>query len=217
MHRGATDLAGVRLDSLRDARLHQRRGAGARARRRARPAVDHAPRQTAGRGRRGSTLDIGARQSLRQPAAERSVAAEPLRRNCPSLPRWRCTTPSPSARRGSVPAVEAEMAERPAARRRQARRHPDRGRGEPAVAVVIGIGVNCVIASAATRRIRRPIWPRRRARPRPKHCSRRCRRRCAHGWRNGTRGDGFADIRADWLERAAGLGENIRCGCRSAN
>ena len=41
MNREATDLAGVRHISLRDARLDQCRGAGACARRRARAAVDH--------------------------------------------------------------------------------------------------------------------------------------------------------------------------------
>ena len=64
-----------RLVAHDDDRLDQRRGAGARARRRARAAVGH--RQAADRGPRPARprLGLGAGQSLRQPAADRSGAA----------------------------------------------------------------------------------------------------------------------------------------------
>ena len=84
------------------------------------------------------------------------------------------------------------------------------GESEPAFAVVIGIGVNCASHPPDT------AYPGDRS-----AAGRRGGRAggavCGAGGgdaaparRSGTRGDGFAAIRADWLARAAGLGEDIR-------
>ena len=105
-----------------------------------------AKQQTAGRGRRGRTWvsepgNLYASLLLTDPAPPDAF------RNCRSSRRWRCTTPSAGRSRAS-PTARAEMAERPADRPQQVRRHPGRGRGRRAV--VIGIGVNCAHHPAGT-------------------------------------------------------------------
>ena len=81
------------------------------------------------------------------------------------------------------------------------------GESEPAFAVAIGIGVNWppILTTPPIPRPTSPRW----APGAPDAVFRRCRgampRRLAQ-WKAG----GFADIRADWLKRAAGLGETLR-------
>ena len=102
-------------------------------------------------------LGLGARQSLRQPAADRSGAAErfaelSLRRRAGGARRGRAVA------RRACRAARAEMAERPADRRRQARRHPDRRR-ERRRRVVDRHRRQLRAPSGRHRRTRRPTSP----------------------------------------------------------
>ena len=58
-------------------------------------------------------LGVGAGQSLREPAADRSGAAGAVSPNCRSSRRSRCTTPSRGRMPGLASRLRAEMAERP--------------------------------------------------------------------------------------------------------
>ena len=108
-----------------------------------------ARRQTAGPRPARPQLGVGAGQSLRQPAADRSVAAGALRRAVVRRGGSRCTTLS----RGRIPGLSARLGLKwpndLLLDRSEVRRHPDRRRSR-AGAVVVGIGVNCVHHPAGT-------------------------------------------------------------------
>ena len=94
----AASAAGVRLIAHDTLGLDQRRGAGACA-----GAASAARSGSPPAGRRGPRparpdLGVGARQSLREPAADRSGAAGALAGTCRSSRRWRSMTRSRSAR-----------------------------------------------------------------------------------------------------------------------
>ena len=145
---------------------------------RARPAVDHR-RAADARAAAGA-----AGPGCRQPGNLFASCCSPIRRR-PSIGRSSSFVAAlaihdavAEVAPAITPAPRDQMAERSPARRREVRRHPDRGRGRrTAGAVAVGIGVNCASHPADTdypgdRSCGRPA-----RRSSPKRCSRRCRRK----------------------------------------
>ena len=196
----------------RGARLDQRRSLEPCAPRRARPALGG--RRSADRRSRPARpdLDIAARQSLREPVAYGISAAGAL---AGAFVRRGARGPRCGRGGRSRPQVAAgdQMAERSGADRGQVRRHPDRRREQRGRRS----------ASASIARAIPPAW----SIPRPISpppvravspaalfgaLSVKMIGRVAQ-W-NG--GEGFSTIRADWLARAAGFGDDDpRTSCRS--
>ncbi len=208
MHREATDLAGVRHISYEtlgstNAEALARARAGERG-----PLWISAKRQTAGRGRRGSAWvsapgNVAATLLLTDPSPPASasqlafVAAlalhDAVAESAPQLgPLLKVKWPNDLLLGGAK--IAGILIE---------------GEGTPAFAVCIGIGVNCAshpgdtpyqatdLATAGALVSPAQLLA---------ALSAAMQRRLSQ-WQ---RGDGFAGIRADWLKRAAGLGEDIR-------
>ena len=111
---------------------------------------------------------------------------------------------------GSDP-LRAEMAERRAGRRRQARRHPARSRAAGRTAAMRWRSASASMSSRIPKAcpIRRPRLPRSAPMPTPRRCSWRCPTPGPSMRAIWDEGRGFAAIRNRWLARAAGLGADV--------
>ncbi len=143
-------MAGYRHLAFRRRRLDQRRGARRRAGRRSRQLwVRRAAADRSGRGPPRPAVGVRRRatstRSLLLTSIRRRVArvAGHARRAVAAARCARCPMALAASSRARRP-LAPEVAERPAGRRRQDRRHPARGRGDRGrtPAVVVGIGVN---------------------------------------------------------------------------
>ena len=168
--------------------------------------------QTAGRGRRGRVwlsppgnlyLSLIMRPAVAPARAAQLgfVAALGARRGA----RWRCR---------AGPRASLQMAERSARRRPQARRHParigDQRRANAVDFVVIGAGTNLASQPSGVEYPGHLAGANRVSRRRSgSSCCKPCPAfRCLGASAGAT--EGFAPVRAAWLARAAGVGEDIR-------
>ena len=217
MNRDATGLAGARhieFDTLgsTNAEALKRARTGERG-----PLWITARTQSAGRGRRGSTMGLAAGQSLRHAAAHRTIAGPAWRRSFRLSRRWRCMMRSRECAPQLGPALKVKWPNDLLLGAAKLAGILIEAESEPVLAAAVGIGVNCASHPGryALSRDRlavagAPVTPGRAVRGARGAMQARVAAMAARR--------GFAAIRAAWLKRAAGLGEPIQgSACRNAS
>ena len=168
-----------------------------------------AARQTAGRGRRGRPWVSEPGNLLREPPAHRSARPPSIGPSSRSSRRWRCTTPWSSSRRTLKPRLAIKWPNDLLLAGEKFAGILIEGEGGHDGAVAVGIGVNCASHPADTDQPATDLAAGG-AQVSPQELFGALSAKMLGRLAQWNAGEGFATIRADWLARAAGVGEDIR-------